>query len=253
VLSIRPAPLDFGAVRVGSNKREQPLTIANLSSESITLAEPEVTYRTGEPFLYDGAALGGRTIGAGSSIIVTVGYQPQVETLSETTLSIGTTTPPRPRALDIHLKGKASTRLLTIEPGSVDFGRVDVSDPVEPKEITIVNKSSQQQRVVVKLRDADGTSYSVDAKALVDPIAAEGSATFTVAFKPEKAGEEANEVQVWLQGDAEPEVVLPVTGHGRQLSGQGGGCSSTSTTVGSAGLLMLLAVVALSSRRRRRE
>jgi MYXO-CTERM domain-containing protein len=250
VLSVKPLPLDFGAVRVGSTKREQPLTIANLSSESITLSDPEVTYKTGEPFIYDPTELSGRTIGPGSSIIVTVGYQPQVETLSETTLSLGTTTPPRPRSAEIQLKGRATTRLLTVDPGSVDFGRVDVSDPVPVQTITVTNKSSQQQRVVVKLRDVEGTSYSVDAKALADPIPAEGSATFDLSFQPQQAGQEDNEVQVWLQGETEAEAVIPVTGHGRQLTGQGGGCSSTSTAAGGTGALVLLALLAFARRRR---
>jgi uncharacterized protein (TIGR03382 family) len=60
-------------------------------------------------------------------------------------------------------------------------------------------------------------------------------------------------VQVWLQGEAEAEALIPVTGHGRALMGQGGGCSSSNLQVGSTGLLALLALVLLGSRRRRRE
>jgi uncharacterized protein (TIGR03382 family) len=250
VLSVSPSPLDFGTVRVGSNKREQPLTIANLSSEPITLAPPDVLYRTGEPFLYEQDSLAGRTIGPGSSIIVTMSYQPQVETLSETTLALGTTTPPRPRSTELQLKGRATSRLLTVDPGSLDFGRVDVSDTVEPREITVVNKSSQQQRVEVSLKEASGTSFTVDAAALRDPIPAEGSATFKISFKPDKAGPQTNEVQVRIQDSDEPEATVAVSGSGRELTGQGGGCSSTGTAVG--GALAMLALVLLGSRRRRR-
>gem|GEM_PF-886240 len=252
VLSVRPSPLDFGTVRTGSSKREQPLTIANLSSEPITLSEPDVV-GTGVPFLFDKAALQGLTIAPGSSIIVTVGYQPSVETLSEFTVSMGTTSPPRPRSLDFQMKGRATNRLLTVDPISLDFGRVDVSDPIEPRVITVENKSAQQQRVVVKLKNVEGTAYTMDARGLGDPIPAAGSATFTIAFQPQKAGSEENEVQVWLQGEAEAEAIIPVIGHGRQLSGQGGGCSSSTLELGSSGMLALLALVALGARRRRRE
>ena len=76
------------------------------------------------------------------------------------------------------LNGKATQRLLTVDPGSVDFGRVEVSSPVESKEITVVNKSSTEQWVVVKLRDLEGTNYALDTKALDSkPIPAQGSAT----------------------------------------------------------------------------
>jgi len=154
------------------------------------------------------------------------------------------------RSTDIQLKGRATNRLLTVDPGSLDFGRVDVRDPVEPRQITVVNKSSQQQRVVVTLKEPSGTSFAVEASALADPIPPEGSATFTVSFQPDKAGEQTNEVQVWLQGATEPEASVSLAGSGRALTGQGGGCSSTGTAVGSA--LAMLALLVLGSWRRRR-
>jgi MYXO-CTERM domain-containing protein len=254
VLSIQPSPLDFGTVRVGGGKREQPLTLTNLSSETIILAAPERTYSTGESFLFDDSALSGRTIAPNESIIVSVGYQPMVETLSETHLSFGTTSPAKPRAVDVQLKGRATLRLLSADPGSLNFGRVAVGASAEPKVVTVTNKSSQLQRVVVKLRSAEGTSFSVGTKALEEPLPPGGSATFTVAFQPQTEGEAQNEVQVFLQGETEAEALIPVTGMGEGVGDPdpAGGCSCGSTEAGSAGMLALLALVGLGSRRRRR-
>jgi MYXO-CTERM domain-containing protein len=253
VLSITPSPLDFGGVRIGAPKRELPLTLTNLSSDPITLAVPEVKYATGEPFLFDGDGLTGRTLEPGKSFILKVGYQPNVETLSETTLSLGTSTPQKPRAVDVQLKGRATKFLLSVDQGSLDFGWVKVSASVEPKVVTITNKSAQQQRVVVMLRDLEGSPFILDTKALAEPIAPGGTATFSVTFDPDKAGEAANEVQVWLQGDTAAEVLIPVKGIGRAITGSGGGCSCGSTEAGTAGLLAMLALMGMSSRRRRRE
>jgi MYXO-CTERM domain-containing protein len=252
VLSVNPAPLQFGAVRVGGVKREQPFTLINLSSETIVLAPPEVLETTGEPFLYDASLISGRVLEPNQSIIVNVTYNPQVETLSETTLAFGTTTPQKPRAATLALTGRATLRLLTADPESLDFGRVSVNKTVEPKLVTIVNKSAQQQRVVVKLGNAEETHFTVlEAKALADPIPAGGSATFKVAFDPEAPGAAENQVQVFLQGDTVPEAVITVKGHGQNLTGEGGGCSCNSGA-GAAGMLALLALVGLGSRRRRR-
>ena len=252
VLSIRPSPLDFGGVRAGGARRELPLTITNLSSEPIVLSSPESTYNTGERFSYELSALRGRTLEPGTPLIVMVGYQPMVETLSEETLEFGTTTPNDPRAVRVYLKGKATKRLLTVDFESLDFGRVDVGEPVEPKTITITNRSAQQQRVVVKLRD-EGTPYTLDTRSLIDAVQAGATATFTVSFDPQKAGQTDNEVQVALQSETEAEALIPVTGNGRALMGQGGGCSTTHLQVGSTSLLALLALMGLGSRRRRRE
>ncbi|WP_187323582.1 choice-of-anchor D domain-containing protein [Stigmatella aurantiaca] len=251
VLSVKAAALDFGATRIGSTGLEQLLTIANLSSEGIVLAEPEVLYKSGEPFIYDAAGLKGRSIPPGASIIVPVGYQPQVETLSETTLAFGTLVPNKPRAAEVRLTGRATERLLGVDPGSLDFGWVDVNVPMEPKEVTIVNHSSQQQRVLVKLTAAGETSFTVDAKELEKPLPAGGSVTFKIAFTPRKAGEAQNELEVWLQGESRAEAVIALAGRGRTLMGEGGGCYSSGSSAGGAGLLALMTLMGLGWRRRR--
>jgi MYXO-CTERM domain-containing protein len=255
VLTVKPSPLDFGGVRAGGEKREQMLSLTNQTSDTIILTEPKELFPTGERFIFDGLSLKGLTIPPTGSIIVSVGYQPKVETLSESTLTFGTTTPNQPRAVDVQLKGRATALLLSVEPGNLDFGRVDVNKSVDPKVVTVTNKSAQQQRVVVKLSVSRDSPFALEAKALADPIPSGGSATFTVAFDPDKAGQAENEVQVLLQGETglETEALIPVTGHGRALTGQGGGCSCGSTEAGSAGMLMLLAMVGLGSRRRKRE
>jgi len=105
--------------------------------------------------------------------------------------------------------------------------------------------------VVVKLKELEGSAFTVEAKALAEPIPAGGSATIKVAFQPLAEGEVQNEVQVWLKGETMAETLIPVLGSGHVPS-ESGGCASGGTGVGSAGLLALLMLVGLGSRRRRR-
>jgi len=253
VLSVNPSPLDFGGVRAGrGTSRELPLTFTNLSSEPITLAEPVVISSTGEAFAYSGSSVKERKLEPGVPYILMVGYQPLNDILSDTTLAFGTTTPNQPRAVEVQMKGRGIKSLLTVDAGNLDFGRVDVGKPVELKTITITNRSGQKQLAEVKL-GTDGTPYTLGDDALIEAIPPEGQATFTVAFNPNQAGEVKNTVEVRLKGQPDTEAVIAVTGHGRALTGSGGGCSTTSLQVGSTALLALLALVGLSSRRRRRE
>jgi MYXO-CTERM domain-containing protein len=254
VLSIAPSPLDFGGVRIGSGVRENPLTITNVSSDPIVLAAPEVTYKTGEPFTYDAAGLQGRELAPGMSLIISVGYQPEEETLSETTLSFGTTTPTKPRSVDVQIKGTATSRLLFVDQERWDFGFVKVDKQVESKVFTITNKSAQKQRAVVKMRDSQGAPFILGTKELANAIAPGGTAIFSVDFDPDHAGVVKDEVQVWLQGATEAEALIPVQGQGTDLkSVPPTGCSASTTEAGTAGLLALLTLVGLGSRRRRRE
>jgi MYXO-CTERM domain-containing protein len=253
VISVTPEVLDFGGVRIGSDKREQPLTIMNLSSDPITLAMPEVKSKSGASFIFDGDSLRNMQLAPGVPVIVNVGYQPTVESTSETILSFGTTSPPKPQAVDVLLKGRATKRVLSADQQALDFGWVNVNTKtVEPKVITITNKSTQLQRVVVMLKAGEDAPFILDTNALAGGIPPEGSASFTVAFKPQQSGDAANEVQIYLDGESEPEVQIAVKGIGRALSGEGSGCSCGTTEAGSAGMLMLLALVGLGSRRRRR-
>lgn len=97
------------------------------------------------------------------------------------------------------------------------------------------------------LKEPGDAPFKLPRNALADPIPPGGSATFTVAFEPTKDGQIDNEVQVWLQGEPAPELVIPVTAKG-QLSG---GCSCGSAD-GSSQVLALLALVGVSAWRRRR-
>lgn len=251
VLAVSPSPLDFGGVRAGGPIRERRLTVSNLSNDPIVLAAPEVRNATGEPFVHDGATLQGHELGPNETTHITVGYQPQVETLSEATLSINTESPQQSAPTEVLLKGRAMTHLLSVDVERLDFGRVDVGAEVEPKVVTITNKSAQQQRVEVMLKDLEGVPFKLDTRALAEPIPPGGSLSFSVAFDPKKAGVAENEVQIWLQSDPAPELRIPVTGHGRALSASGGGCAMGSTQTGAAVLLAMLALLPLTSRRRR--
>jgi MYXO-CTERM domain-containing protein len=250
VLSVEPSPLDFGTIRAGSSD-EMTLTLRNLSNDDIVLAKPKEEWKRGEVFTYEGGLIEGQTIGPNGFLSVNVKYAPTKETLSETRLEFGTSTPLLPNAAAVELKGRATARLLNVDPVGLDFGWVNVKEEVEPKTITIFNHSAEAQRVVVMLPDFEGSPFKVASNNIPPSIPAGGSATFTVSFVPTKAGDASSQVEVWIEGDRAAEAVIAVKGQGRSLTGEGGGCSC-GTEAGSAGVLALLALVGLGSRRRRR-
>lgn len=252
VLSVSPSALDFGALRAATGMRETPITLLNLSSDPITLAPPEVRYTNGEPFIFDWDSLGGMVLNPGEPIIRKVKYQPAVETFSDTTVFFGTTSPTTSVGVELKLKGRATKRILNANVTSLDFGRLETNKPAQTKTITITNKSPQPQRVVVALKPVEGSPFALKTSGLDEALPPEGTATISVTFDPDEAGEAEDEVQIRLQGIADPELQIPVTGTGNKITGRGSGCSCGTTEAGSAGMLMLLALVGLGSRRRRR-
>ncbi|WP_375765073.1 choice-of-anchor D domain-containing protein [Archangium gephyra] len=253
VLSINPSPLDFGGVRIGTGAREEPITLLNLSSDPITLAKPEVQFPKGEPFLFDWASLEGLVLQPGVPVVKKVKYEPMTESFSDATVYFGTTIPLKPRAVEFKLQARATRSVLSADVTHLDFGRVGLTAQAQTKTVTVTNKSAQPQRVLVKLKAIEASAFAFNSSGLSEAIPPEASATFSVAFDPDKVGEAENEVQVWVQDATEPELQIPVTGFGQNLTGSGSGCSCSSTEAGSAGMLMLLALVGLGSRRRKRE
>jgi large repetitive protein len=237
------------------------LYLKNLGSDTITLAEPEVIYSVGTPFELVPSSLDKIPIRPGESLTVNVEYRPRTgaDLLSETTLGFKTSTPTMSHTLDVPMKGKATQRILSVEPGLVDFKQVDVKTEAQAvkssKTVTVRNISSQTQLVVVTMSDPEGP-FGVETEGLSSGIPAQGSATFTVTFSPRDAVESQDEVLIRLQDASDPEVRLPVQGVGRTLlgrgSGAGAGCSSSSTGLGGAGFLAMLALLGLRVRRRPR-
>ncbi|MFL5350333.1 MAG: choice-of-anchor D domain-containing protein [Hyalangium sp.] len=251
VLSFTPPALDFGLVRVGGSRIYLPVTVTNLSSDPVVIARPGEPGYPARHFGIDAESWEGRTLGPGASTELMISYGPGQESHDGSLLGI-TASPPKQGSqvevkflpvVSVALRGQAVTHVLTFKPGSLDFGRVEEGMAAEPQVITLTNTFSEEQRVVVKLREAQGTPFTLERAEEVQPIPPGGSASFQVSFRPQGGGTSQNEVQVWLEGATEPEGVIPVTG-----TVPGGGCGCGSTEAGGAGMLALL--VALGSRRR---
>ncbi|WP_309890698.1 choice-of-anchor D domain-containing protein [Archangium sp.] len=252
-LSISPSALDFGAIRAGGEARPLTFTINNLTDDELDLGKPVVVNSDGELFDYDWASLESRKLGARERYSVTVGYTPQGETSSDSTLNFGTKRPAWVGSAILRLQGRAVKRILGVDPEILDFGRVEVGKPMPTKEVTITNQSAYPQKVLVSL-GGDGKPFVLGAKSLDAPLQPGGVATFTLGFAPEEAGLVENEVRIALQGDTVADAVIPVTGYGRKQEWKGGGgCSLGGTQTGFAALVALVALAGMGSRRRRRE
>jgi MYXO-CTERM domain-containing protein len=254
LLSIDKTLIDFKSVRAGGVKRTELFTLRNLSSDNVQVV-PEVFNTTGAPFKLDPQEWGNVTLEPDVPLPVTVEYQPMEATTSRTTLAFGTKSPQKLRVVSIDLKGEATLRILDVDEPALDWKVVDANGVAQAKTVTVLNSSTQSQRISVAMKNTADSPFSanVNGAASVD-IPGQGSIQLTVSFRPDKAGDVTDEVQIMLQDNpTTPEVTVAVKGSGRLLTAHGGGCSATSTGLGSAGLLAMLTLLGLHSRRRRRE
>ena len=248
--------LDFGTLRAGSEKRTERFSITNVSNDTVMLDRPVLRNVIGEPFAIALDDLDKVELASNEPRFVTVDYQPQQPTLSEATLVVGTLKPVLPGAAELFLKGKSTETILEVTGANskaLDFGLVEVSAASAAQTLSIRNKSTQSQRVIVSVSGSASDSFVVDASQLGDGTIGPGAgADFTVTFRPNEVGEATGEILIKLQDDARPEVTIPAKGVGRILTGRGMGCVSGGAEAGSASVLALLALLGLRSHRRRR-
>lgn len=259
VASLSLATLDFASQPVTVTSGAQPVIITNTGTAELEITELAVSNPAFVVLMPRPWSLPLPTpaeplrLAVGEQTAVYVAFTPSTLGATEGKLFLisNAFTAPEPVTLKgVGVDGQTgSQRLLSVAPGRLDFGEVELDAPVEPQVLTVTNRSAQPQQAMVTFESSEGSPFLVDAAGLAEPIPPEGSATFKVTFQPRQEGEARTELQLWLEGQSEPEAVIPVTGRG---AAQAGGCACGTTDAASAGLLSLLVLAALSSRRRRR-
>lgn len=192
ILSISPLPVDFGNVAVGATSPDAPVTFANTGNASL-----DVTALTAAaaPFALSGGTCPALpiTLAPGASCTLSYTFAPTAAGPAAQTLSVtsnATVTGP------ITLQGNGVQGSLTITPGSVNFGNVNVGTPSAEETVTLANTGDASLDVTALTaaaapfaRTATGTCSAT----LPITIAAGGSCTLTYTFTPAAAGA-ANQV-----------------------------------------------------------
>lgn len=154
----------------------------------------------------------------------------------------------RTATAQVKLKGERVSSILSVEPLEVDFGWVDLGQVVEPREITVTNRSSTATRVLMpEVTNAD--FFTVEALEPGRELPPGGVTTLRVTLHPTQGGELAGELRLRLQGEQGTDVTLGLRGQVRALGPAGGGCSSAAGG-GSALLAAWLLLLVLHARRR---
>jgi MYXO-CTERM domain-containing protein len=243
-IHVSESTLEFGQQLILSTSSPRKVRIINGSSAPATVSALVVEGAGAAQFTVEKPALP-FVLAAGQEQEVAVVFAPQAQAEVSGTLKVVFSSPALQLQVALHGRGISSSAL-SFTPSALDFGSLEVSEPSEPKVVTVTNPSSQEQQVVVKLRDTEGTPFAVELASLANPLPPGGSTTFKVTFQPTAVGDAQNEVQVWLQGATEASGRIPVTGTGTEAQQ---GCSCGSTKAGSSGMLAVLALLALASRR----
>jgi hypothetical protein len=204
-LTVNPASLDFGSVRVGSN---QPLaeTLINAEGSSITVTQATVT---GTGFSTSGLSLP-LTLPAGQNQPFTVTFAPQSAGSSQGNLAL--TSSGSNSVVNVPLGGNGLTAgALTASPSSIGFGNVQVGNEQTLYE-TLTNSSGSSN---VTISEAAITGASFGMSGLVPPVVLTPGQhyTFSVTFTPLSAEQYSGSISV-TSNASNTDLEIPLTGTG---------------------------------------
>lgn len=251
-VDVESLEVDFGTVLAPAQpaRLARTLTLTNKSSQSIKLTAITLEGLNPDHFELVEKPQDGVTLSPNQQVALKVGYRAQEATSSDAVLSVKTLESGDQDALRIHLLGRAVTNFLAVSPMTLEFGFTDIGALSDPQEIQITNESRTEQ--LVRVAENSNPAFELDASALDSPLAPGASASLHVTFHPSAGGAASGELRLHLLGTDTPDVVIGLSGQGRTLQGEGGGCSCGTGGGGVAALLGLLGLVVLRTRRRER-
>ena len=154
-LQFEPWVLDFGDVLVGTTFRRS-VVLRNVGSDSVTIGSIDLP---GALFTLQGAAIVGRSLAAGDTMMIPLEFAPAVEGAQSTVLTLHSdgATP----ALDITLEGRGVLPGLSLSRSLIDFGIVAAST-MKSAVVTIHNSGTiPLTNVTLTLDGADTGAFAV--------------------------------------------------------------------------------------------
>ncbi|MHB8417812.1 MAG: choice-of-anchor D domain-containing protein [Myxococcales bacterium] len=215
VVSVSPAALAFGSVRVGQTA-QQTVTVSNAGNRALAL--PSIGISAGSN-VFSVSPAGSSTVAGSGSLALTVSFTPGAANDFQGTLHLTTADAASP-AVDVPLTGSAGSAGIAVLPPSLDFGSVPVGATVG-QQFLIENVGDAVAGVGpltisgVDVSSGGGSCFSVTPPALPAKLSPGQSLPVSVSFAAGASGSFEGEVDVASDDPLTPLVRVPLAGLGR--------------------------------------
>ena len=238
-LTLSPAALDFGTVNVGM-KEALSISVANVGPVGVTFLGLAVS----GDYAVDGGTCPavGSVLGAGETCVLTVTFQPTAVGTRSGTFSLTNDASQVP--LTVSLSGVGAEGTLTVTPGALAFGGVDVGYS-ERLTLTLLNKGSAAVTGISgAIGGGDAGDFAVTVPCSVTTLAPNQGCSETVTFTPAAVGARAATLTV-ASSDPHGPATVALSGTGSAggsfvLTVNGGSSATETVASGSPGSYALL-------------
>jgi hypothetical protein len=202
-LSASPSSLSFGSETVGSTTAAQTVTVSNSGTVAASVSSVSVSGS------FSQTNTCGSSIAAGGSCTVSVKYAPTASGAASGSLSVASSAPGSPLTVALSGTGSSGASSLSASPSSVSFGSTAVGSTSSAQTVTVSNPGS----TAASMSSIGVTGPFGESNNCGTSLAAGGSCTVSVSFKPTAAGAATGTLSVNSSAPGSPlSVALSGTG-----------------------------------------
>jgi uncharacterized repeat protein (TIGR01451 family) len=193
VLSANPGSLSFGNQVVGTTSAKMAVTVANAGTTNLVVTSASAS----GDFNADASGCTSQPIAPNQTCVISVSFSPTATGGRSGTLTIKSNAVSSPDS--VSLSGTGIAPLISVTPGTLQFGSVPVTSTSAPQTVTVANGGTSD--LTVASATASGPfAVSGDACTGAGAIAPGGTCQIAVVFTPSSAGPAAGTLTVSSDG-----------------------------------------------------
>jgi Abnormal spindle-like microcephaly-assoc'd, ASPM-SPD-2-Hydin/Protein of unknown function (DUF1573) len=205
VLAATPGTANFSSVPVGTSYT-QSVTLTNVGGSNTTISGFNIS---GSTFTVKGLTVP-QTVAPGGTATFEVVFSPTQSAQYTGTVTLDVNTTQKTLAIPLEGTGATGTRVLTVSPGALNFGSINVGAQTTAK-VQVQNTGTST--LTVSQVSLSGTGFSANGVASGLQINAGQSAALTVEFSPSTAGAKSGTVSITSNAST-PVTTIALSGSG---------------------------------------
>jgi uncharacterized repeat protein (TIGR01451 family) len=213
-ISAEPDSVDFDSVPVGTESAPQTVTVRNIGDadliiSSLTIDDPQFAFA--DPFTDD---ISGQTLAPGDSATIHLVFKPTAAGPQTGKLTI-TSNDIEDSPLDISLYGNATVPLISIEPASINFGKVLVDTTSTTRTVTITNAGTASLTILnLTISDSQFSLASTSDNISGLTLAPSEFVTIYLVFTPTATGAQSANLTITSNDPDKSSVDVALSGTG---------------------------------------
>jgi hypothetical protein len=221
-ISVKPASVNFGSIRVGGESTSRMLTIKNTGQTDLFINSITLTGTNASEFDLSPANACSEPIAANGSCELTVALVPTAPFGKKTaTVNISSSDPKKPM-VNLKLSGQAAPPRISVVPMAQNFATVDIGNTSAPKTISIKNTGVSDLVISdIGITGSNASEFSQTNTCSVIPGGA--SCAINVTFMPEMpSSRKIASLSISCNDPKKPVVNVKLSGNGKGATGYSG-------------------------------